>query len=77
MQEPFDISAGENIYAVFPEENETFTIFKDGKEYMRIQREENKQWIKLDPETDMPIFGEDTEVAVIGLEINLFQEENE
>lgn len=77
MQEPFDISAGESIYAIFPEENETFTIFKDGKEYLRMQREENKQSIKLDPETDMPVFGEDREVVVIGLEINLFQEENE
>lgn len=39
MIEPFDIEIGELTYAVFPEEDEIYTIFKDGIEYVKIQKD--------------------------------------
>ena len=69
MQEPFDITIGQQIYSVFPEEEEIYTIFKDGIEYVKIQKDDNDQWLKLDPETELPSFTEDEEVNQIGREI--------
>jgi hypothetical protein len=73
MQEPFDIFIGPTIYSVFPEEDNSFTIFKEGKEYVRIQKDTEGVWLKLDYESDLPIFDEDTEVNEIGAQINLYQ----
>lgn len=72
MQEPFDIEVGEVEYAVFPEEDDTYTIFKDGAEYLKIQKDTEKLWLKLDSETDLPLFSEDEEVRLIGLQINAY-----
>jgi hypothetical protein len=69
MKEPFDITLNEVIYSVFPEEDEIYTIFRDGREYVKIQRDDNEQWLKLDPETELPLFTEDEEVNLIGREI--------
>ncbi len=69
MQEPFDITIGQQIYSIFPEEDEIFTVFKDGVEYVKIQKDDNDQWLKLDPETELPLFTEDDEVNQIGREI--------
>ncbi|MGY4383420.1 hypothetical protein ACVWYN_000439 [Pedobacter sp. UYP24] len=69
MQQPFDIQLGAIDYAVFPEGNDTYVIFKDGKEYVSIQKDTDLQWIKLDAETGMPIFETDEEVNSIGREI--------
>lgn len=69
MQEPFDIEFAETVYSVFPEEEGTFTIFKDGREYMTIQRDGESHWLKLDQETDLPLFEENEEVNLIGKEI--------
>ncbi|MXV17332.1 hypothetical protein [Hufsiella ginkgonis] len=68
MQEPFDITLGNVTYSVFPEEDEVFTIFKEGVEYIKIQRDET-HWLKLDDETDLPTFDESEEVNAIGAEI--------
>lgn len=73
MEEPFDISIEGVEYAVFPEEEQTYTIFKDGIEYMKIQRDTEQHWLKLDPDTDLPLFTEDEEVNQVGREINAFQ----
>lgn len=73
MEEPFDIESGNITYSVFPEEDGVYTIFKEGIEYMKIQRDEGEQWLKLDPETDLPLFGEDEEVNLIGREILLYR----
>ncbi len=73
MEEPFDIELGNVIYSVFPEEDGVYTIFKEGIEYMKIQKDEGEQWLKLDPETDLPMFGEDEEVRLIGREILLYK----
>ena len=69
MQEPFDISVGGIIYSVFPEEDETYTIFKEGVEHFKMQKDEER-WLKLDPQTEIPRFEEDAEVNLIGLAIN-------
>ncbi|HEY0897599.1 MAG TPA: hypothetical protein VGE15_13660 [Sphingobacteriaceae bacterium] len=74
MQEPFDITVGQQIYSIFPEEDEIFTIFKNGIEYVKIQKDDNDQWLKLDPETELPLFTEDEEVDQIGREILKNQE---
>jgi hypothetical protein len=73
MQEPFDISIGSSIYSVFPEEDNIYTIFKEGKEYTHIQKDTEGVWLKLDDETDLPIFDDDPEINEIGRQINLQQ----
>ncbi len=67
--DPFDIDIFGKTYAVFPEEDGTYAIFKDGKEYLIIQKDEGTQWIKLDPKTGLPLFGLDEEVNLLGQEI--------
>lgn len=69
MKEPFDIEIGEIVYSVFPDEEDTYTIFKEGKEYVQIIRDTGSTWLKLSPETGLPLFGMDEEVNLIGAEI--------
>lgn len=69
MEQPFDIMIGNMVYAVFPEEDETYVIFKDGIEYVHIQKDTEMQWIKLDPETGMPSFDTSDEINQIGQQI--------
>ncbi|WP_256002639.1 hypothetical protein [Pedobacter deserti] len=69
MQQPFDIILGDVNYAVFPEGNDTYAIYKDGKEYALIQKDTDTQWIKLDAETGTPDFEADEEINQIGREI--------
>lgn len=70
MQEPFDIEIGDTIYSVFPDEKDTYTVFKDGKEYVQVIKDTETQWLKLHPETGMPMFGMDEEVNLIGNKIS-------
>jgi hypothetical protein len=77
MEEPFDIEIGPITYSVFPEEDDMYTIFKDGIEYVKIQKDTEQQWIKLDSETEMPTFETDTEINLIGKEIIIYQAENQ
>ena len=76
MQEPFDIEINELVYSVFPEEDNIYTIFKQGIEYVKIQKDAENHWLKLDKQTDLPLFIEDNEVGQIGKEILMYQEEN-
>ncbi len=69
MQQPFDITVDHIEYAVFPEGNDVFTIFKNGKEYVQIQKDTDLQWLKLDPETALPLFETDKEITQIGAQI--------
>lgn len=69
-QEPFDIEIGNIIYSVFPEEKDVYLIFKEGKEYVKIVKDTETSWLKLNPETELPMFGMDEEVNLIGKEIN-------
>jgi len=66
MQEPFDIQIAAIDYAVFPEGNDIYVIYKDGKEYAHIQKDTDTQWIKLDPETATPLFETSDEINAIG-----------
>lgn len=77
MQEPFDITLGEIDYAVFPEGNDTYVIFKEGKEYAHIQKDTDLQWIKMDMETGTPLFDLDEEINQIGREILAYVPEPE
>ena len=70
MQEPFDITLGNTIYSVFPEEDNIYTIFKEGVEYVKIQKDE-EGWLKLDPQTELPRFEQDDEVSRLGAEITV------
>ncbi|MFD2163616.1 hypothetical protein ACFSJU_14495 [Paradesertivirga mongoliensis] len=75
MQQPFDIELGGVIYSVFPEEEDVYTIFKEGEEYIKIQKDTDQHWLKLDDETDLPLFTEDQEVDNIGRAISEYKEE--
>ncbi|MBD1434038.1 MULTISPECIES: hypothetical protein [Sphingobacterium] len=69
-QEPFDIAIGEIVYAVFPEEKDVYLVFKEGKEYVKIVKDTDTSWLKLNPETELPMFGMDEEVNLIGKKID-------
>ncbi len=77
MQLPFDIEIGPVNYAVFPEGNDTYVIFKEGKEYLQIQKDEASQWIKFDKVTGLPQFDLDEEVNQLGKLIENYKEEPE
>jgi len=77
MEEPFDIELGPITYSVFPEEDGIYTIFKEGIEYVKIQKDTEQQWIKLDSETELPTFQTDDEINTIGKEIVIYQAENQ
>lgn len=73
MNEPFDITISGIDYSIFPEEDETYTVFKDGVEYVKIQKDTEGQWLKLDPESELPLFEEDEEINQIGRQISAFK----
>jgi hypothetical protein len=73
MQQPFDIEIGEINYAIFPEGNDIYVVFKDGSEYAQIQKDDAQQWIKFDNETAIPLFEYDEEVNQIGQSITAYQ----
>jgi len=77
MQEPFDIQIGQTDYAVFPEGNDIYVIYKDGKEYAHIQKDTDLQWLKLDPETATPLFEPNEEINAIGQAILAYVPEPE
>lgn len=68
-QEPFDIEVGDVVYSVFPEEKDVYLIFKEGKEYVKIIKDTETMWLKLDPATELPMFGMDEEINLIGTKI--------
>ena len=77
MKQPFDIEINGIVYSVFPEEEDIFAIFKDGLEYVTIQKDTDQHWLKLDPITEMPLFDNDGEVNLIGHEIENYKEEDD
>jgi hypothetical protein len=74
-EEPFDIEIGVITYSVFPEGEDIYAIFKDGIEYIKIQKDTEQHWLKLDPATEMPLFDNDEEVNIIGRQIEAYREE--
>lgn len=77
MQEPFDITIGKTDYAVFPEGNDIYVIFKEGKEYVQIQKDTDEQWLKLDDETALPLFEANEEINAIGKAIMAYVPEED
>ncbi|WP_199118630.1 hypothetical protein [Pedobacter sp. ASV28] len=75
--QPFDLEVKGIDYAVFPEGDHTYTIYKQGKEYLQIQKDEGEQWIKFDKETGIPLFEPDEEVNTLGKLIANYKEEPE
>ena len=71
MIEPFDIEIEDITYSVFPEEEDVFAIFKEGVELMKIQKDNDTHWLKLDLESEIPLFVYNIEVELIGQQINL------
>ena len=61
----FDIEIGDVVYSVFPEEEDSYLIFKEGLEYVKIIKDTESTWLKLDPETEIPLFGMDEEVLLL------------
>jgi len=74
MTEPFDLEINGIIYSVFPEGDDIYAIFKEGIEYIKIQKDTEAHWLKLDPATEMPLFDNDEEVNAIGREIVAYKE---
>ncbi|MEO7214216.1 hypothetical protein [Mucilaginibacter sp.] len=70
MQDPFDILVNGIVYSVFPEEDNVYTIFKAGVEFGKIEKDTENHWLKLNPETEMPMFDNDTETNQIGQAIS-------
>lgn len=66
MDESFFIKVNGIIYEIIPEEEGTFTIFKDDAEYMQMLRNKNKKWMRIDYKTDEPILEENKEVEDVG-----------
>jgi hypothetical protein len=75
--QPFDLEIGAVDYAVFPEGNEVYVIYKNGKEYMSIQKDSENQWLKLDDETALPLFEPNEEVNAIGRAIEAYVPEED
>ena len=74
MNEPFDLEINGITYSVFPEGEDVYAIFKEGVEYVKIQKDTEAHWLKLDPETEMPLFDNDEEVNAIGRGIADYKE---
>ncbi len=72
MQDPFDLRLNNIDYAVFPEGDGIYTIYKEGKEYLQIQKDTGSVWIKFDPTTELPVFDEDKEVDALGAAIESY-----
>ncbi|OOQ57993.1 hypothetical protein [Mucilaginibacter pedocola] len=77
MQEPFDVLVNGVVYSVFPEEDNIYTIFKAGVELGKIEKDTENLWLKLDPETELPVFNNDDETNRIGAAINAYVPEEE
>jgi len=77
MQDPFDVLVNGIVYSVFPEEDNVYTIFKAGQEFGKIEKDTDSVWLKLNPETEMPMFDNDPEVDRIGQAITNYVPEPE
>ena len=77
MKEPFYIQVANIDYAVFPEGNDIYVIYKDGKEFAHIQKDTDLQWLRLDPETATPLFEPNEEINAIGQAILAYVPEEE
>jgi hypothetical protein len=63
---PFYFKIGKAIYEVIPEEDNVYTVFKDGEEYIQVMQHKSQKWLRIDYKTDLPIIEENEEVDSIG-----------
>jgi hypothetical protein len=77
MQDPFDVLVNGVVYSVFPEEDNVYTIFKAGTEFGKIEKDTENLWLKLNPETELPMFDNDAETNRIGQAITNYVPEEE
>ncbi|WP_354430755.1 MULTISPECIES: hypothetical protein [unclassified Mucilaginibacter] len=77
LQDPFDVLVNGVVYAVFPEEDNIYTIFKAGTEFGKIEKDTDNVWLMLNPETDTPMFDNNAEVDAIGQAITNYVPEEE
>ncbi|GGH01092.1 hypothetical protein [Mucilaginibacter phyllosphaerae] len=77
MQDPFDVLVNGIFYSVFPEEDNVYTIFKAGNEFGKIEKDTDNVWLKLNPETEIPMFDHDAEVDAIGQAITNYVPDEE
>lgn len=71
MDDSFYVKINGLIYEIIPEEDQIFTIFKQGEEYMQIFRNSNKKWMRIDYKTDLPIVEINDEVEDLGKVIDI------
>jgi hypothetical protein len=76
ITESFYFKIGPTLYEVIPEEDEIYTIFKNGIEHVQIMRNKNMKWLRLDYKTDQPIIEENEEIDSIGRVIVKFLNQN-
>lgn len=72
MEESFHFKLRGAIYEVITEEENTYTIFKMGAEYLQILKNSNHKWMRIDYKTDLPVVEENDEVEDIGAVIDRY-----
>ncbi len=76
MEESFHFKLRGEIYEVITEEDNTYTIFKMGIEYLQLVKYINNKWLRIDYKTDQPIIEENHEVDELGEIIDRFVASN-
>lgn len=72
MEDSFHFKLRGEIFEVIPEEDNTYTIFKMGTEYLQLLKNKNNKWMRIDYKTDLPIVEENDEVEDIGSVIDRY-----
>jgi hypothetical protein len=76
MEESFHFKLRGEIYEVILEEDNNYTIFKMGVEYMLLLKHKSGKWLQIDYKTDQPIIEENHEVDELGEIIERFTSGN-
>jgi hypothetical protein len=72
MDESFYAKINGLIYEIILEEGQTYTVFKEGEEYIQILRNRNKKWMRIDYKTDLPIIEINDEVEDLGKAVEMW-----
>lgn len=65
------------VYEFIPEEDQTFTVFKWGEEYLQLLKNKNNKWMRIDYKTDLPIIEENHEVEDLGKLIDRYYSQSQ
>jgi hypothetical protein len=66
MEESFYAKINGIIYEIIPEEDQVFTVFKQGDEHLQMLKNKNNKWMRIDYKTDLPIVEINDEVEDLG-----------